>query len=637
MLHVLYTADVICLVLNQLIDWKIFLLPGFVATHFGGGIMAILVWPLVGIYTLLCAYINLEYGSAWPFNGGEFIYVSVNPSFSTPAASSLVFARQIFGGLVAEPNAWRTTHLASLLALFICWLHYRAPRFALFANRALALIKVVFLLVLVLVGFLRILLEPAPGAWFQDEAHLPREPSTSFKQLEALVLVLYSYDGWQSANYVSSEIHGGEEEHTNECSQTRVKTLKLGTYVAVITVTIIYSLYNLLLVSQCFRTPLGKRLTNTAAALRFGNDRPRKAIRFAPPGKKGDVSCQFIFGIQRSADLEYIFSLLVALSTLGNVVSVVYTNSRVIRKIAWKRLIPHYLTFQASSSYGLSKWDDIGTPRGALLLVALTTYVSTMTILLPNDTENIPLYITSMVVYSQSIVGLILGIGYIIDGDKISTNRRCMERGATHPENGDPRSPQFDSPSPTRSIPRSSSRSPLMRPNSSASNASPARSTQSLPLRRFTGASRRAFLKISRYALGVIFFLGNLFIIAIPLFQQPNSLPLAVTPWILATMVWISWLAGALAAVYILSIGTRLRFDSGERSGGILQHKRGWMLTFPQNPAVTFWNFWRYPSWQSLRANIQLREEDLPESSDVDGPSEQNTGSHGEVVSHGVV
>jgi hypothetical protein len=115
-------------------------------------------------------------------------------------------------------------------------------------------------------------------------------------------------------------------------------------------------------------------------------------------------------------------SLCIAFSSMGNVISVLYTNSRglhcifrfenlvadarkVLRIIARRRLIPFYKPFQVSSTYGKSKWDENGTPRGGLLLITLMSLVTIATMPAFRDSREAQVFISSFFMYGHSISG----------------------------------------------------------------------------------------------------------------------------------------------------------------------------------------------------------------------------------------
>ena len=100
-----------------------------------------------------------------------------------------------------------------------CFILFALPRLGMFLNKALALFKVVLLLVVISKGA-----EIANGSdsAFSDSSH---SGTKSFiDNMSAFVYIIYSYTGWENANYVSP----GEERYllwsNNRRSQERFVT-----------------------------------------------------------------------------------------------------------------------------------------------------------------------------------------------------------------------------------------------------------------------------------------------------------------------------------------------------------------------------------------------------------------------------
>lgn len=85
-------TSVACLIINKMIGTGIYTTPGIILLLCGNKILALILWLCGGIYSYLrlayslhanaplltcdfSIYIYLEYGLAWPYNGGEFFYV----------------------------------------------------------------------------------------------------------------------------------------------------------------------------------------------------------------------------------------------------------------------------------------------------------------------------------------------------------------------------------------------------------------------------------------------------------------------------------------------------------------------------------------------------------------------------------
>jgi amino acid transporter len=124
--------------------------------------------------------------------------------------NSVAFAKHTM--LAANPAAANTTELDSrivrLIAIFVlsivCLLHYFSSRSGLFLNRALALFKVILLFTVFVAG-VKVAHKEGSGLKDFSEVHGKR---SSGDGLAAMVLILYAYQGWENANYVSPKRYG---------------------------------------------------------------------------------------------------------------------------------------------------------------------------------------------------------------------------------------------------------------------------------------------------------------------------------------------------------------------------------------------------------------------------------------------
>lgn len=89
--------------------------------------------------------------------------------------------------------------IASALIMVFAWMHYYLPRVSIFANRGVAASKVIFLLVMILAGLVRAIIERQFVPWFDDFMTKFDDDIHGRNIPLAIVLVLYSYQGWQAA------------------------------------------------------------------------------------------------------------------------------------------------------------------------------------------------------------------------------------------------------------------------------------------------------------------------------------------------------------------------------------------------------------------------------------------------------
>lgn len=72
----LRTWDVASLIINKQIGTGIYTTPGLVLKLTGSKKIALGLWVVGGIWALVSVVIYVEFGVAFPFNGGELVYVS---------------------------------------------------------------------------------------------------------------------------------------------------------------------------------------------------------------------------------------------------------------------------------------------------------------------------------------------------------------------------------------------------------------------------------------------------------------------------------------------------------------------------------------------------------------------------------
>lgn len=237
---------------------------------------------------------------------------------------------------------------------------YFSTKTGLFLNRIFAYYKVGLLASIFIAGTAA-RHHPGSGA---DDWNRSRTGYSNSRTLSALIYILYSYQGWENANYVGGEI------------KAERKTLRRGAFLAVLTVTVLYILVTVGYFLACdFQT-----ITNKTSDLGM-------AEYFAPK----------VFG--HSTGLKVCF----ALSAFGNIVAVSFTNSKVKQSIAIQQIIPFYRFFAK---------DDVqfGTPGGALMLHWIVTII--LVLAMNNTTDGYSFFI-SLFTYGHLVVEIFVGIGIL--------------------------------------------------------------------------------------------------------------------------------------------------------------------------------------------------------------------------------
>lgn len=233
------------------------------------------------------------------------------------AGNSLAFGRYVL--LAAGhpmPDGWGPRAIAVLCITFVVVLHATLPQWGLRLTNALGVFKVLVLLVIVFSGFAALAgyrLVPDPhnfdNIWSIEKGD-GYGGGGAYAFATALLQVVYSYKGWENANYVLGELKNPR------------RTLSIAAPIAVVGVTILYVLANVAYFAAIPKADLAKSEV-IVAGLFFRN----------------------VFGESAAARSLPAF---VALSNIGNVLAVSFAHSRVNQELAKEGILP-YSSFWASN------------------------------------------------------------------------------------------------------------------------------------------------------------------------------------------------------------------------------------------------------------------------------------------------
>jgi APA family basic amino acid/polyamine antiporter len=252
----------VMLVIGGIIGVGIFVNPAVVAHGLTSPALVLLAWVVGGVIALLGAFVYAELAARMPNTGGEYVYLrnTYGPlagflfGWTTllvvqaggMAAVTIVFARNLnvlAGGALPEQAVVVAT-LAGLAAI-----NCLGVKSGNGVQGFLGALKVLAIAALILTGLLFVPdvgFKPAPAAAHPD----------SIKAFgAAMIPVVFSYGGWQTANYVAGEIHNP--------SRNLARALLVGV-IAVIT---IYLLVNIACVRALGVKDLGATLTPASDVL----------------------------------------------------------------------------------------------------------------------------------------------------------------------------------------------------------------------------------------------------------------------------------------------------------------------------------------------------------------------------------
>lgn len=133
--------------------------------------------------------------------------------FSSTAQNCMVFAREVLSLTVAWPapdpetqviNPPIDSRLLGFIAVvaltIMCFLHFLSTRAGRDLNGSIAVLKVLFLLILIIAGIVKCITSN-PHEWSDTSTGSGRNISLAFLQ------ILFSFQGWENATFVSQSFH----------------------------------------------------------------------------------------------------------------------------------------------------------------------------------------------------------------------------------------------------------------------------------------------------------------------------------------------------------------------------------------------------------------------------------------------
>jgi APA family basic amino acid/polyamine antiporter len=207
--------DLIFIVIGTVIGSGIFLTPGAVVRSAGSGGMALVVWTVGGVLSLLGALTFAELGAAKPDSGGLYVYLK--DAFGPPLA--FLYGWTMFlvigSGSLATLGAAFPRYLsvfvplspvgakvvAILMIFVVAGLNIRGTRQSADVQGVATAIKAG---VIVVLSALLLVLPHSPsrtGVWWPDHFSL----STLTGAVTGMIGVLWAYEGWQYVTFSAGE------------------------------------------------------------------------------------------------------------------------------------------------------------------------------------------------------------------------------------------------------------------------------------------------------------------------------------------------------------------------------------------------------------------------------------------------
>lgn len=377
------------LIINRVVGTGIYSTPSSIIRYTNSVGASLLFWVLGGLMTFCGLGVYLEFGTAIPRSGGEKVYlerVYQKPRylatcifavqfvlFAVSTGGSIGFSGYILKAATsdAQVGSWLNRGIAVAAISGACLIHALLPRLGIWLSNGLAALKLVLLLLVVFTGFAALAgrtVKPSPGNFssFHGPGAIPDDTSAASAAGYALALlqVLYSYSGWENANYVLTEVRDAP------------RTLRKAAPIAVSAITILYVLANI-----AYFAAMSKAEIATANVT---------------------VAAQFFENVWGdSVFVSRALPVFIALSALGNVFAQSFAMPRVKQELAKEGILPY-------PKYWASDWP-VNAPTGAIFL----HWLFTVAFILGSQTADLFTFVTNVFIYSGNWIKLFLGIGLL--------------------------------------------------------------------------------------------------------------------------------------------------------------------------------------------------------------------------------
>lgn len=371
-------VSAVFIIFNRIIGTGVFATPSSILGLSGSVGLSLFMWLIGAIIAAAGMQVYIVWGTALPKNGGEKNYLEYlfrKPKFlitsmfaangvllAWAAGNSLVFGEYILRAADVEPKRWTLRLVGFACITFALLLHGTALKWGLRLQNFLGVVKIIVLLFIVVTGFV------ALGGHMKIER--PHNFTNAFEGTTAsassfclsLYSVIWSYIGFSNVNYALSEVKNPK------------RTVRIAGPLAIAVVTVLYMLANI----AYFAGASKEEITGSGrlvAALLFRN----------------------VYGPRAERPL----SALVALSALGNVLSVIFSQGRVNQELGREGILP------------LSKFWGSNRPFNAPLAgLALHWIVCLIVIfaLPPGDAYN---FVINVISYPLSVINAAISFGIV--------------------------------------------------------------------------------------------------------------------------------------------------------------------------------------------------------------------------------
>ncbi|TBU22810.1 high affinity methionine permease [Dichomitus squalens] len=375
-------VSAIFIIFNRIIGTGIFATPSTILGLSGSVGLALFMWVIGSVIAAAGMWVYIVWGTAIPRNGGEKNYLEYlvrRPKYLITAlyaangvllgwasGNSVVFGDYLLtAGNVTDPGKhdWKP-RLIGWAGLTFCFiLHGTRLQWGLRLMNILGVIKVIIVIIVIITGFVALgghLKVPKPHNFSHAfDGTTANAPAFCL----SLYNVIWSYIGFSNVNYALSEVKNPQ------------RTVRIAGTLAIGIITVLYILSNI----AYFAAATKEEITNSGtlvAALLFRN----------------------VYGTSAERALD----VFVALSALGNVLAVIFSQGRVNQELGREGILP------------FSKFWGTNRPFNAPLAgLGLHWFICTIVIwaLPPGDTYN---FVINSISYPLSVINAVISFGIVV-------------------------------------------------------------------------------------------------------------------------------------------------------------------------------------------------------------------------------
>lgn len=374
-------VSAIFLITNRIIGAGVFSTASTILNLSGSVGTSMIMWVVGSVIAFSGLLTYMELGSAIPRNGGEknyLEYIYTHPKLFVTAmygsyvfflgwaaGNSVVTGEFLLNAAGREVTKWNSRGLGIGVITFAFLLNGLHVKSGLYLANALGVFKVVIVLFISVTGWV------ALGGGIKNSLYLDPHnftdafhgtSPTGYGIVNALYNVIWSYVGYSNANYALGEIK----------NPTRV--LKVAAPCALLIITVLYVLVNIAYYAVV----------------------PADEIRAS---KRLVVASFFRYAFNEQA--EKAASVFVALSTLGNVLSVIFSQGRIIQQLGREGSLPFSSFFATQRPFN--------SPFVGLFqhwVVCVITILAPP----PGDAYN---FILNLISYPLNVVNTFVGLGLL--------------------------------------------------------------------------------------------------------------------------------------------------------------------------------------------------------------------------------